>query len=113
MHYLTAAVRYLLKLAIIIAAFFALTVGGLLLVVRILPDLHPIGWFVVLIPWFWLVNRFVLSPLQFKFGIKFKQYDPWYENRVATRTPQDEQPPRREGETFFACVRNGRHPSTS
>lgn len=113
MHYLTTAVLFVLKFAVIIVAFFGLTLGGIVAVFTLFPQLHFLVWMLLLFPYFWLVNRFVLSPLQYKFGIKFKQYDPWYENRVAALNPTAEEPthrpPRGEDEPFFECVRSSRH----
>lgn len=82
MKYLSAFFNGLWKFAVLAILFFA---GfGLLafLLSGLLADQSLIVWGLILLPYGWLLNRFVLSPVQYYLDYKTMQYDRWYEDRM-------------------------------
>lgn len=73
--------KFLLFGAVFFVSFALLT----LLLSRFLPAQSLMVWGLVMLPYFWVVNRFVLSPLEYHLDFKTLQYDRWYEKRRARR----------------------------
>lgn len=73
--------KFLLIGAVFFASFALLT----LFLSRFLPAQSLMVWGLVMVPYFWVVNRFVLSPLEYHLDFKSLQYDRWYEKRRARK----------------------------
>lgn len=85
MNYLSAFFNGLWKFAVLAILFFA---GfGLLafLLTGFLEGQSLIVWGLFLLPYGWLLNRFVLSPAEYYLDYKTLHYDPWYENRMTRK----------------------------
>ena len=78
-------VKGLGKFLIIGAVFFASFALLTLILSRLLPAQSLVVWGLVMLPYFWAVNRFVLSPLEYYLDFKTQQYDRWYEKRRARK----------------------------
>lgn len=85
MKYLSAIFSGLWKFAIIAILFFAGFALLTFLLSKFLADQSLIVWGLILLPYGWLLNRFVLSPVQYYLDYKTMQYDRWYENRMTRK----------------------------
>jgi fatty acid desaturase len=80
------------KLAVIVATFFATFGVFVFTVASQLPGQNLILYGLLLLPYGWLVNRFILSPLEYRLDFRSHQYDAWYENRSKRKAEQTKNP---------------------
>jgi len=69
-------------IGVLFFASFGVTVGAYVLSATIFPGFHFIVYILPAFPIMWCANRFLLSPVQYRLGIKTMQYDPWYEQHI-------------------------------
>ncbi|MGF1678855.1 MAG: hypothetical protein ACFCUX_06650 [Candidatus Methylacidiphilales bacterium] len=82
MKYFHSIFHFVWKFTVVGIVFFSGFALLTLFLSRFLPDQSLMVWGFILLPYGWLMNRFILSPLEYHMDFKTMQYDQWYENRM-------------------------------